>query len=47
MKLLNNKEKKVATMIAGLGNNYSSAINNNDTSSADYGIEEKKQPVVI
>ena len=48
LKLLNNKEKKVAAIIASLENKYSfSAINNNNTSLIDYDIEEKKQPVVI
>ena len=42
-KLLNNKEKKVATVISSLRNKYSSPeTNNNNTSSEDYDIKEKK-----
>ena len=43
MKLLNNKEYKVATIITSLENKYSSSlINNNNISLAGYDIEEKK-----
>ena len=48
MKLLNNKETKVATIITSLGSKYSSSVeNNNNTSLADYDIKEKKQSMVI
>ena len=47
-KSIENKEKKIATIIISLRNKYtSSTINNNDTSLADYNIKEKKQPAVI